>query len=226
MKTQPVPTAEVQTWHYQAGPLHLSVDACGDTRELPPCAAEAAVVLDGVGELLDALRLAGLTPHDDWQWLADGTSSPARGAQAQWCSGDLTATLALPWSALRALPEPPHVPGLSWQDAAAEWLWAQWRLNADEVAMLEVSGLLLLEPSTTPRLRAQGEDPPMGDLPHQLVARWERPLPLSTLLGWDAPPPPTPAECLLFDATRPEAVLARGRLIPWGSGQAFLVEAR
>ena len=66
---------------------------------------------------------------------------------------------------------------------------------------------------------------PTAGAPWQLVARWDQSLALDTVMGWRGPPPALPAQCLLIDCIRPDVVRARGRLIPWGSGQAFRFDA-
>ncbi len=209
-------------WHYRCGPLRMCINADDfSPGELAPCAAEAAVVLDLAGELLDALQVAGLAADTDWQWAAEADDSG--GAQAHWRGSDVEVRLALPWSVLRALHQAPDVPGLQWQPTLAECVLAQWRLDDEEVAALEPGGLLLLDGATPPRLRARGE--PLAGDPWQLVARWELPLAVETVLDWNPARPPLPAQCLLVEAARPDAVRARGRLLPWGSGQAFRVEA-
>jgi hypothetical protein len=218
----PQPLYEALSWHYRCGPLSLCISADDFAPgELAPCAAEAAVVLDLAGELLDALAAAGLVADAEWQWVSESGAVP--GAEAHWRGVDTQVRLTLPWQTLRALREAPEVPGLQWQPTAAECLLAQWRLSEDEVAALEPGGLLLLDGDATPRLRARSE--PMAGEPWQLVARWEQPLPLETVMGWSGVRPPLPPHGLLIEAARPDAVRARGRLLPWGSGQALRVDA-
>lgn len=222
MRFIPQALAEGLSWHYLCGPVRLSISADDmEPGELAPCAAEAAVVLDLAGELLDALAAAGLAPDAGWQWVTE--SGPASGAEAHWRGVDAQVRLTLPWPMLRALGEAPEVPGLQWLPAPAEGLLSQWRLSDEELAALEPGGLLLLDGKTTPRLRARGEQ--MVGEPWQLVTRWEQPLPVETLMGWSGAPPALPAQCLLIEAARPDVIRARGRLQPWGSGQAFRIEA-
>lgn len=137
---------------------------------------------------------------------------------------EVQARLSLPWPAVRALREAPELPGLQWQATPAECVLARWRLGEEELAALEPGGLLLLEEAATGQLRARSEAV-AGERPWQLVSRWEQPLPLETVMGWSDACPALPAQCQLIDAARPDAVRARGRLVPWGSGQAFRVEA-
>ena len=115
------------------------------------------------------------------------------------------------------------MPGLSWHATPAECLLAQWRLDDEEVAALEPGGLLLLDTPAPARLRARGEVP--DGAPWQLVARWEQPLPLECVLGWRGDMPALPVQCQLIEAARPDHVRARGRLLPWGSGQAFRIDS-
>ena len=222
MSSLPQAASQALGWHFLSGAANLSISADYLPRELPPCAAEAAVVLDLAGELLDALAASGLAPDTRWQWVAQGGGLSAAQAQAHWRGIEAQARLALPWGALRALVEAPDVPGLLWQATAAECVLAQWHLDEDEVAALEPGGLLLLETDVMPRLRARGE-PPEG-APWQLVARWEQPLPVEVVMGWQEPAPLAPVACQLIEAARPDVVRARGRLLPWGSGHAFRVD--
>lgn len=177
-------------------------------------------MLDLAGELLDALSAAGLAADAGWRWVAE--PGGAAGAQAHWRGVDMQARLSLPWTTLRALREAPEVAGLQWQPTPAECLLAQWRLADEEVAALEPGGLLLLDAQAPPVLRARGES--MVGEPWQLVARWEPPLPVETVMGWQGARPALPAQCLLVQAARPDAVRARGRLLPWGTGQAFRMD--
>jgi hypothetical protein len=232
----PHAVGEMSSWHFLAGPANLCVCAEGFAPgPLPPCAAEAAVVLDLAGELLDALEAAGLA-QAPWQWVAQLGGMPAGGAQASWQGRDAQARLCVPWSALRGLAAAPDVPGLQWLPAAAECMLARWRLSEDEVAALEPGGLLLLDDAPAPSLRARGEvhaarvadtaeAAESADSPWQLVARWEQPLALEVVMGWSGPAPAPPVPCQLIDIARPDVALARGRLVPWGSGQAFRIDA-
>ena len=71
MSSLPQAASQALAWHFLSGPVGLSI--CADDfepLEMPPCAAEAAVVLDLAGELLDALAAAGLAPDARWQWVA------------------------------------------------------------------------------------------------------------------------------------------------------------
>lgn len=227
MSSIPQAFGAAASWHYLAGPASLCLWADGiATGPQPPCAAEAAVVLDLAGELLDALAVAGLAPAD-WQWVAQLGGLPAGGAQASWQGRDAQARLCLPWAALRALAETPDLPGLQWLPTPAECLLAQWRLADEELAALEPGGLLLLEDAPAAHVRARGEAnaAQAGEAPWQLVARWEQPLALDVVMDWSGPAPALPAPCLLIDATRPDVVRARGRLLPWGTGQAFRIDA-
>jgi hypothetical protein len=221
-----IPQALTQalTWHYLCGQARLCISADDfEPGELTPCAAEAAVVLDLAGELLDALAAAGLTLDTHWQWVTQAGGMAASGAHASWRGAEAQARLSLPWPTLRVLGAAPDLPGLQWQPVQAECVLAQWRLSDDEVAALEPGGLLLLEEAVADRLRARGEA--AGEAPWQLVARWEQPLPLEAVMGWRAPPPAAPAHCQLIETARPDVVRARGRLVPWGSGQAFRIDA-
>ncbi|MDR7270925.1 hypothetical protein J2X20_003583 [Pelomonas saccharophila] len=221
----PQPLTQALSWHYLCGQARLSLSADDfDLGELTPCAAEAAVMLDLAGELLDGLVAAGLVAGADWQWVAQSGALSAGGAQASWRGAEVQARLSLPWATLRMLDAAPEVPGLQWQPAAAECLLAQWRLHDDELAALEPGGLLLLEETAGRELRARSEAT-AGEHPWQLVARWEQPLAVATLMGWGAPPPALPPQCRLIDASRPDITRALGRLIPWGSGQAFRIDA-
>lgn len=222
---------QASTWHFQAGAVRLSLRAAGfGTAELPPCAAEAAVVLDLAGELLDALAEAGLASAADWLW-ADPADTPqaadASGAQASWCGAAVQARLTLPWAVLRALAQPPAVPGLQWLPTPAECVLAQWQLDAAELAALEPGGLLLLDAPPVQRLRARAEVAGVaaGEPRWQLVARWDAPLAAEAVLGWGATAPALPPLCQLIDTGRPDTVLARGRLLPWGSGHALRIDA-
>lgn len=222
MRFIPQALAEGLSWHYLCGPARLCISADDvEPGELAPCAAEAAVVLDLAGELLDALAAAGLASDAGWQWVSE--SGVTTGAEAHWRGVDAQVRLTLPWSMLRALGQAPEVPGLQWQPAPAEVVLAQWRLSDEELAALEPGGLLLLDGEALPRLRARSE--PMTGEPWQLVARWEQPLPLETVMGWSGARPALPSHCLLIEAARPDVIRARGRLLPWGSGQAFRIEA-
>ncbi|KQW49642.1 MULTISPECIES: hypothetical protein [unclassified Roseateles] len=225
MSSIPQASTQALTWHYLAGPARLCISAGEFTPgDLPPCAAEAAVVLDLAGELLDGLAAAGLLGDVPWQWVAATGGMITGGAQASWRGAEAEARLSLPWAALRALAAPPEVPGLQWQATPAECLMAQWRLGDEELAALEPGGLLLLEEPVRPEPRARGESA-AGDKPWQLVARWEQPLTLDVVMGWCGPVPVPPPHCQLIDAARPDAVRARGRLVPWGTGQAFRIDA-
>jgi hypothetical protein len=220
----PQPLTRSLSWRYLCGQARLSLSADDfEVGELAPCAAEAAVVLDLAGELLDDLAATGLVAAADWQWVAETGANTATGAQAHWRGAHAEAWLSLPWPALRAFAQPPEVPGLQWQPAPAECLLGQWRLDDADLAALEPGGLLLLDEAHPPRLRARGE--PMAGEPWQLVARWEQPLPLEVVMGWSEARPPLPVQCLLIEAARPDTVRARGRLLPWGTGQAFRVES-
>ncbi|MDT7837962.1 hypothetical protein [Aquabacterium sp. OR-4] len=169
-------------------------------------------------------------------------------AHGLWQGAQAQARLALPWPLLRGLGVAPALAGLQWQPALAGLQWqpalaesllAEWWLLADELQALEPGGLLLLPGPAGTRLRAIGEAAtataaPAGPTPPgtrhcQLVCRWPTPLPLAPLLGWQAwdgpASPPPPATCLLIDAASPATVLARGRLLPWGSGQALRIDA-
>ncbi|HEY8878598.1 MAG TPA: hypothetical protein VIN03_13610 [Roseateles sp.] len=219
----PQPLTEALSWHYLCGQARLSLSADDfELGELTPCAAEAAVVLDLAGELLDGLAAAGLVTATDWQWVAHSGGVSAAAAQASWRGAEVQAQLSLPWPALRALGPAPDVPGLQWQPAAAECVLAQWQLDDDEQAMLEPGGLLLLDGAMAPSLRARGE--PIIGMPWQLVARWDQPLPVDMLMGWNPSPPALPVGCQLIEAARPDVVRARGRLLPWGTGQAFRLD--
>jgi hypothetical protein len=216
----PQALAQATTWHYLCGQARLCISADDfETGDLVSCAAEAAVVLDLAGELLDALAAAGLVSAPDWQWVMQSGAISASGAQASWRGAEVQARLSLPWSALRALGEVPAVPGLQWHATAAECVLAQWQLV---VAELEPGGLLLLDEPASDRLRARAEA--TSDRPWLLVARWEQPLPLEVVMGWNEPPPDVPVPCQLIEANRPDVVRARGRLVPWGTGQAFRIE--
>lgn len=222
MSSFPQPHAQALTWHFLSGPARLSISAFEFAPgELPPCAAEAAVVLDLAGELLDALAAAGLLPDAPWEWVAQ--SAAAGGAQASWRGAEAEVRLSLPWPSLRALNEAPDVAGLQWQPTLAECVLAQWRLGDDELAALEPGGLLLLDGVADGRLRARGETA-AGEAPWQLVARWEQPLPLEVVMGWASAAPTAPVPCQLIDTARPDIVRARGRLVPWGSGRALRIE--
>jgi hypothetical protein len=223
MSSVPRALTQALTWHFQSGTTRLCVVA-DDFRlaDLAPCAAEAAVVLDMAGELLDALDTAGLATAEPWQWVAQVGAAPG-GAQASWRGVEAEARLTVPWAVLRASADAPDVPGLQWHPAPAECVLAQWRLGDDERAALEPGGLLLLDGAAGERLRARGET--VGDeQPLQLVARWEQPLSLDVVLGWTTTRPAPPAACQLIETARPDTVLARGRLVPWGTGQAFRIE--
>jgi hypothetical protein len=237
VSSMPQAVGEMSSWHFLAGPASLCVHAEGFAPGLlPPCAAEAAVVLDLAGELLDALAAVGLA-QAPWQWVAQLGGMPAGGAQASWQGREAQARLCVPWSALRGLAEAPDVPGLQWLPTPAECVLAGWRLSEDELAALEPGGLVLLDDATAPSLRARGEvhAARAGDVaetaegfdlrPWQLVARWEQPQPLEVVMGWRGTVPALPAPCQLIDVARPDAPLARGRLVPWGSGQAFRIDA-
>lgn len=226
MSSIPQAFARATTWQFTGGPARLAIRADDFAPgDLPPCAAEAAVVLDLAGELLDALAAAGLVVDAPWQWLDSDRGEPPGVARARWHGLAAEARLALPWAALRALPAAPDVPGLLWEPALAECVLAHWSLGDDDLAALEPGGLLLLEAPAAQRLRARAEAAGADELPWQLVARWEQPLALETVLGWGAPAPVAPVACQLIQAAQPDVVRARGRLLPWGSGQAFLIEA-
>ncbi|MGQ3055262.1 MAG: hypothetical protein ACT6S0_26020 [Roseateles sp.] len=225
MTSIPQASTQALTWHYLAGPVRLCISA-GDFTPggLPPCAAEAAVVLDLAGELLDSLAAAGLLGDAPWQWVAVTGGMLAGGAQASWRGAGAEARLSLPWAALRALAAAPEVPGLQWQATPAECLLAQWHLGDEELAALEPGALVLLEEPALTRWRARGE-PVAAEKPWQLVARWEQPLALDIVMGWRQPGPAVPVQCQLIDAARPDTVRARGRLVPWGDGQALRIDA-
>lgn len=225
MSSLPHAPPEPAGWQFRTGncTLRVSAPGLGTQGRVPPCAAEAAVALDLAGELLDALQAQGLAPAAAWQWVAQ-PGMPAGGARAIWEGPDAQALLTLPWAALRALPAAPVLPGLQWQAASAECLLAQWRFSDAERAALEPGGLVMLDaPCRRPRARSEPGQP--GDLPWQLVARWTAPVGVEALMGWESGLPPLPAEVLLVETTWPDAVLARGRLLPWGSGEALLIEA-
>lgn len=223
MSSLPHSLQEPQAWHFRAGPAILRVTAPGLLASgAAPCAAEAAVVLDLAGDLLDALAATGLTPSADWQWAVQ-PGLPTSGARALWQGPGAQALLTLPWGLLRACAHSPAVAGLQWQAAPAECLLAQWRFTDDERAALEPGGALLLD-APCQRPRARSEPPQPADLPWQLVARWDTPVPVAALMGWEGELPPLPAECLLVETAWPDAVLARGRLMPWGSGHALRIE--
>ncbi len=212
------------SWHYLCGQARLCISADDfEAGELTPCAAEAAVVLDLAGELLDGLAAAGLVGAADWQWVAQTGGLGASGAQASWCSAEAEVQLSVPWTALRTLRAAPELPGLQWHPSSAECLLAQWQLGEDELAALEPGGLLLLEELAAPSLRARGEA--MPGRPWQLVARWEQPLAMDMVMGWSGTRPLLPATCQLIDTARPEVARARGRLVPWGSGQALRIDS-
>ena len=220
----PQPLTQALSWHYLCGQARLCISADDfELGELTPCAAEAAVVLDLAGELLDGLVAAGVVPAADWQWVAQAGAISVGGAQASWRGAEVQARLSLPWPALRALVEAPEVPGLQWHAAPAECVLAQWRLGEEELAALEPGGLLLLEEPASYQVRARAEA--AGERPWQLVARWEQPLAVHVVMGWSGQPPAVPIQCQLIDASRPDAVRARGRLVPWGTGQAFRIDA-
>ncbi|MGM9482136.1 hypothetical protein ACS5PN_13190 [Roseateles sp. NT4] len=221
----PQPLTQALSWHYLCGPARLSLSTDDfELGELTPCAAEAAVVLDLAGELLDGLAAAGLVAAADWQWVAQSGGIGTGLAQAHWRGAEVQACLSLPWPALRALGRAAEVPGLQWQATAAESVLAQWRLADEELAALEPGGVLLLEAPVTHHLRARSEAA-AGDRPWQLVARWESALPVEVVMGWSDTVPTLPVQCQLIDVTRPDQVRARGRLIPWGMGQAFRIDA-
>jgi hypothetical protein len=222
----PYTVGEAAGWQFHAGAAAISVQAEGlAAGPLPPCAVEAAIALDLAGELLDALAAAGLA-HSEWQWYGPAARPLAGGAQARWQGREAQAWLSLPWAALRELPGPPEVPGLHWLPTPAECLLAQWRFSDEELAALEPGGLVVLD-APLQRLRARGESAPpaVAEAPWQLVARWEQPLALEVVMGWGGTAPALPAQCLLVEAARPEAARARGRLVPWGRGQALRVES-
>lgn len=220
----------------------------------PHCAAVAALVLAQAASLMQALAAAGLSNAHDWRWDADQdprhAARPSALARGHWQEAGVQAHLALPVARLRALAAPPPLAGLTWQTVAAECLLAAWQLDEAERRALEPGGLLLLPPPATSaaptasqtaatsaaaapaQLRARGEAPAasagQGALHCELVARWDAPLPLPVVLGWAGwvpPAPARPAPCQLIDAAHPDTVLARGRLLPWGSGQAFRIES-
>lgn len=224
MSSIPRALTQALTWHFQSGTTRLCVVADDFKLADPtPCAAEAAVVLDLAGELLDALADAGLATAEPWQWVAQAQGNTAASAQASWRGVEAEARLSVPWAVLRGLSDAPDVPGLQWHPAPAECVLAQWRLSDDERAALEPGGLLLLDGPAGEQLRARGET--AGDMqPWQLVARWDQPLSMDVVMGWSRVRPATPVACQLVETARPDAVLARGRLLPWGSGQAFLIE--
>ncbi len=226
MSSLPHTQTEPAGWHFRAGSGTLRVsasrEALGSDALMPPCAAEAAVALDLAGELLDALEAHGLAPAAAWQWNSQ-PGLPASGARALWQGRGAQALLTLPWAALRQLAEAPVLPGLQWLPAPAECLLAQWRFSDEERAAIEPGGLVLLDaPCRRPRARSEPGLP--GDLPWQLVARWPAPVRVEALMGWEGGLPPWPAEVLLVETAWPDAVLARGRLLPWGSGEALLIE--
>jgi hypothetical protein len=226
MSSIPQASTQALTWHYLAGPARLCVSAADFAPgDLPPCAAEAAVVLDLAGALLDALAAAGLLTDAPWQWVAATGGMPAGGAQASWRGAEAEARLSLPWPAVRALSSAPELPGLQWHATPAECLLAQWRLGDEDVAALEPGGLVLLEDAAAPYLRARGEAVSVAELPWQLVGRWEQPLALEVVMGWRGPVPAVPVQCQLVEAARPDVVRARGRLVPWGTGQAFRIDS-
>lgn len=225
MSSLPQAQGDASPWQFHAGAAALSVQAEGlGSGPLPPCAAEAAIALDLAGELIDALAAAGLA-QVDWQWRGSAAAPPAGGAQARWQGREAQARLSLPWAALRALPSAPDVPGLQWLPVAADCVLAQWRFSEAELAALEPGGLVLLDEPPAPRPRARAEPPPADAAPWQLVARWEQPVALESVMGWGGALPALPAACLLVDTARPDVVRARGRLLPWGSGQALRVES-
>lgn len=226
MSSLPQAFAHAARWQFGAGLYRLAVRADGfEAAEQLPCAAEAAVVLDLAGELLDALAAAGLAAEARWQWLEVEGDEPSGLAQARWQGLVAEARLALPWAALRALPTAPEVPGLLWEPVAAECVLAQWWLGDDDVAALEPGGLLLLEAPVAKRLRARTESVAAAEPPWQLVARWEQPLALETVLGWHGTVPAVPAICQLIHTAQPDVVRARGRLLPWGSGEALRIDS-
>jgi hypothetical protein len=211
-------------WQFRAGAASLRISAAEvPPTTTPPCAAEAAIVLDAAGELLDALAAAGLAADEAWQWTAQ-PPLPVSGARGLWQADGVQALLTLPWTALRSLARAPRLPGLQWQAVPAECLLAQWRFSDEERAALEPGGALVLD-APCHRARARSEPGLPGDLPWQLVARWDSPVTVEALMGWGLPLPPPPPECLLVETAWPVAVLARGRLMPWGSGQALRIEA-
>ncbi|KQV50804.1 hypothetical protein ASC95_15785 [Pelomonas sp. Root1217] len=220
----PQALTQASTWHYLCGQARLCISADDfETGDLVSCAAEAAVVLDLAGELLDALAAAGLVSAADWQWVAQSGAISVSGAQASWRGAEVQAQLSLPWATLRALGKAPEVPGLQWHATPAECVLAHWRLAEEELAALEPGGLLLLEAPATCQPRARAEA--AGEPPWQLVARWEQPLPLEVVMGWSDALPAVPMHCQLIDASRPEVTRARGRLIPWGTGQALRIDS-
>jgi hypothetical protein len=223
MSSLPHASQAAAPWQFRAGAASLRVSTAEVApSSAPPCAAEAAVALDAAGALLDALAHAGLTADDAWQWTAQ-PPQPVSGARGLWQADGVQALLTLPWPALRALSHAPLLPGLQWQPVPAECLLAQWHFSDEERGGLEPGGALVIDaPCRRPRARSEPGAP--GDLPWQLVARWDAPIAIESLLGWGAPLPPLPAECLLVETAWPDAVLARGRLMPWGSGQALRIE--
>lgn len=127
-------------------------------------AADAAIVLQRCGELIDALEDWTATPLA-WRWISSVSSSSAEshGCAIWRFEGDGEAArrpgllpadpgwqIELPWTLLRALSAPTNslVQRLCWPQVPAILATAQVRLSEDELQMLESGGAFILPDAT------------------------------------------------------------------------------
>lgn len=124
-------------------------------------AVEAAVVLQRCEPLLDALD-AWTGSALEWRWIAAATSvaPTASHARAHWNassdetsagSPELTCRLELPWTLLRTLAAPGDaLVRLHWSAVPMVLVVSQQRIGADELALLEPGGAVVLPESMRP----------------------------------------------------------------------------
>jgi hypothetical protein len=140
-------------------------------------AADAAVALGRCETLLDALDEWIGVPLE-WKWIAAPAwvTANASHARIHWRPEEsvkngrkeLVCRLEFPWSLLRRLPSPDAslARQLHWPDVPAVLTISQLRIDADELALLEVGGAVILPESMQPNwfgtLRALDESGQTG----------------------------------------------------------------
>jgi hypothetical protein len=167
--------------HSAAAPPRLDdvvADAASFTAETPHGAArlrlaagarhavDAALALHRCDELLCALQAWSGLPLE-WRW--EGTDAPPHStASQQACAQSPHGLLALPWTLLRALPAPDAALAtqLQWPTLPAVLAVSRLRVAADELALLEPGGAVVLPDSLVPAwhglLRAADEPASAG----------------------------------------------------------------
>lgn len=181
-----------------AGPCFAAATPLGTVRLAaggpdPRHAVDAAIALGRCEALLDALD-DWLGEPLDWRWIPTAAACAGGGRATACWRADPAATVRveLPWALLRALPAPAGAlaAGLDWTEVPVVLALDRFEIDADELALLEPGGAVVVpasfEPGWRGRLRAVDEDAGAG-VPVALPSPWAPRLTVAGDAAADAP---------------------------------------